>query len=249
MVPQAPPACGVRFRGRAPGCGVTGALLRILPSGSRVRDRTPAPVQPRRPAAQVKRVAPAVVGLCIVLLAGDCGRLSCRRVVEWLNEEPVVYRLNLPEDFGLQQPSGRLASARKGNTLDSASIPLVFRDTIGLPFECDWRRRSSVCACYSHVITHPCRDIPRMFYRASLAEGAARSMPTDLGPGGSSAGSRRSSTHRARTRSCSGLRGSSHDPVWCDLGDAARSDQGHGADHLLGEDADHLRDARCARSS
>jgi len=125
------------------------------------------------PAAEMNRIAITVVALCLctVVLSADYARFTGRVMVEWLDDEPFVHRLKLLEDFGFQEPTGRLWLARKDAVLDGGSIPLVFRDTIGLPFSGDYRKASVVYDYYCHVMTQPWRDVHRMFYQASLAEG------------------------------------------------------------------------------
>ena len=121
----------------------------------------------------MQRLAMAVASLCLctVALCADYGRFTGKVVVEWRDDEPFVHKLKLLEDFGYQEANGRLWLAHKDAVLDGGSIPLVFRDTIGLPFDGDYRKASVVYDYYCHVMTEPWRDVHRMFYQASRAEG------------------------------------------------------------------------------
>jgi uncharacterized protein DUF1353 len=105
-------------------------------------------------------------------LSGAQGRFVGKVVVEWL-DEPFVPKLQLREDFGFEDPAGKLWLARQGHVLDGASIPPVFRDTIGMPFVGEYRRASIVYDYYCQVMSEPWRDVHRMFYYASLTEGAS----------------------------------------------------------------------------
>jgi hypothetical protein len=103
-------------------------------------------------------------------LSAGQGRFVGTVVVEWL-DDPFVAKLQLREDFGFEDQSGKLWLARQGQVLDGTSIPLVFRDMIGMPFVGDYRRASIVYDYYCHVMSEPWRDVHRMFYNASLTEG------------------------------------------------------------------------------
>jgi len=104
-------------------------------------------------------------------LSAAQGRFVGKVVVEWL-DDPFVAKLRLREDFGFEDPAGKLWLAPQGQVLDGASIPPVFRDMIGMPFVGDYRRASIVYDYYCQVMSEPWRDVHRMFYYASLTEGA-----------------------------------------------------------------------------
>jgi hypothetical protein len=103
-------------------------------------------------------------------LSAGQARFVGKVVVEWL-DDPFVPTLQLREDFGFQDQDGKLWLAPRGQVLDGASIPLAFRDMIGMPFVGDYRRASVVYDYYCHVMSEPWRDVHRMFYYASLTEG------------------------------------------------------------------------------
>jgi len=113
----------------------------------------------------------AALVACTVAAAADIGRFTGKVVVEWLDDDPFVRKMKLLEDFGFQEPDGRLWVARKGAVLDGVSIPLVFRDNVGLPFDGAYRRASVVYDYYCRLMSEPWRDVHRMFYQASLADG------------------------------------------------------------------------------
>jgi len=109
--------------------------------------------------------------LSAVALSGVQGRFVGKVVVEWL-DDPFVPKLQLREDFGFEDQAGKLWLARQGQVLDGGSIPLVFRDMIGMPFVGNYRRTSIIYDYYCQVMNEPWRDVHRMFYHASLTEGA-----------------------------------------------------------------------------
>jgi len=109
--------------------------------------------------------------LSAVALSGVQGRFVGKVVVEWL-DDPFVPKLQLREDFGFEDQAGKLWLARQGQVLDGGSIPLVFRDMIGMPFVGNYRRTSIIYDYYCQVMNEPWRDVQRMFYHASLTEGA-----------------------------------------------------------------------------
>jgi len=107
---------------------------------------------------------------CAAALSAAQGRFVGKVVVEWL-DDPFVPKLKLREDFGFEDQAGKLWLARQGQVLDGASIPLVFRSLIGMPFVGDYRRASVVYDYYCQIMTEPWRNVHRMFYQASLTEG------------------------------------------------------------------------------
>ena len=109
---------------------------------------------------------------CAATLSAGQGRFVGRVVVEWL-DDPFVAKLQLREDFGFEDPAGKLWLARQGQVLDGSSIPPAFRDMIGMPFSGDYRRASVVYDYYCQVTSEPWRDVHRMFYYASLTEGVS----------------------------------------------------------------------------
>jgi len=118
-------------------------------------------------------------GLCALMgvffsaaaLCAAEGRFVGKVVVEWL-DDPFVPKLQLRQDFGFVDQAGKLWLAPQGQVLDGASIPLLFRDMIGMPFTGDYRRTSIVYDYYCQAMSEPWRDVHRMFYFASVTEGA-----------------------------------------------------------------------------
>jgi len=108
--------------------------------------------------------------ICAAVLAAESGRFVGKVVVEWL-DDPFVTKIQLREDFGFEDGAGKLWLARQGQVLDGAALPPMFRATIGMPFEGDYRRSSVVFDYYCHAMTEPWRAVHRMFYQAALAEG------------------------------------------------------------------------------
>ena len=120
----------------------------------------------------MKKILLVLAGVFVgaaALCAGQ-GRIVGKVVVEWL-DDPFVAKLRLREDFGYEDPAGKRWLAPRGEVLDRASIPLVFRETIGMPLAGDYRRASVVYDYYCHAMNEPWRDVDRMFYNASLTEG------------------------------------------------------------------------------
>ena len=111
------------------------------------------------------------ISLSAAVLSAAQGRFVGKVVVEWL-DDPFVAKLQLREDFGFEDQAGKLWLARQGQVLDGASIPLVFRDMIGMPFVGTYRRASIIYDYYCQAMSEPWRDVHRMFYYASLTEGA-----------------------------------------------------------------------------
>jgi hypothetical protein len=120
----------------------------------------------------MKKILSVLAGVFVgaAALSAAQGKFVGKVVVEWL-DDPFVARFQLREDFGYEDRAGKLWLAPRGQVLDGASIPLVFRETVGMPFVGDYRRASVVYDYYCHVMSEPWRDVHRMFYNASLTEG------------------------------------------------------------------------------
>jgi hypothetical protein len=111
--------------------------------------------------------------VCSIGASGEVGKFSGKIVVEWLDDDRFVFKMKLVEDFAFQDADGRSWIAPKGAVLDGSSIPLVFRDRIGLPFDGSYRRAVVIYDHYCRAMSEPWRDVHRMFYRASIADGVS----------------------------------------------------------------------------
>lgn len=94
-----------------------------------------------------------------------------RVLVEWLDDDPFVPALRLVDDFTFQQASGKLWTVPRGEVLDGKSLPPLFRDLVGPPFEGAFRKAAIVYDFATHTMHEPWRDAQRMFLEAALAEG------------------------------------------------------------------------------
>jgi len=110
-------------------------------------------------------------GLGAWCVAAETPGFVGRVVVEWLDDDPFVPRMRLVEAFGFRDARGRHWHAEQGQVLDGRSIPLVFRDTIGPPFAGDYRKSAVVYETQCYAMQAPWREVHRLFYDASLAEG------------------------------------------------------------------------------
>jgi hypothetical protein len=117
----------------------------------------------------------AAVACCSAVAAGQSGHFLGKVVVEWLDDDPFISRMRLLEDFGFEDALGRTWVADKGSVIDGRSLPLVFRDWFGLPFEGPYRKTALIYDHYCQTMSEPWRGVHRMFYFASIAEGADES--------------------------------------------------------------------------
>ena len=121
----------------------------------------------------MKQVAVLVLGACLGAwcAAAEGPGFVGRVVVEWLDDDPYVPRMRLAEDFGFRDTGGRQWLASRGQVLDGRSIPPLFRDLIGAPFAAEYRRSTVVYESQCRAMQAPWREVKRLFYEASLAEG------------------------------------------------------------------------------
>jgi hypothetical protein len=117
--------------------------------------------------------------LVILLLLAGCGdttkhdttnhgRFVGHVKTEWL-EDPRL--MKVLEDFGYEDPSGKLWTAPAGAEVDGASIPQAFWSIIGGPFEGEYRNASVVHDIACDRKQDSWESVHRMFYEACLCGG------------------------------------------------------------------------------
>lgn len=104
-------------------------------------------------------------------ISAEQGHFEGRVVVEAL-EEGFVPALRTVEDFGFRQAQGKLWMVERGQIFDGRGIPPIFRDRIGSPYESHLRKSLLVYESAAKRMTEKWTDAQRMFFEASLAEGA-----------------------------------------------------------------------------
>ena len=114
-------------------------------------------------------LAAALIGAAA--LAAQPGRFVGKVVVELLDDVEYDHKLKLLEDFGYEDPAGKLWLARKGGILDGSPIPDELRSLGGVPVVGDYRKASIVHDYFCRARTEPWKQAHRMLYSASLAEG------------------------------------------------------------------------------
>jgi len=121
----------------------------------------------------LKRLAVLMLGVCLGTLcaAAETPGFIGRVVVEWLDDDPFVPKIALVEAFAFSDAGGRRWIAEKGQVLDGRSIPLLFRDLVGPPFGGDYRKSTVVYESQCYAMDASWRDVHRLFYDASRAEG------------------------------------------------------------------------------
>jgi hypothetical protein len=123
------------------------------------------------------RSGQSVFMLAWLLAAGTCnaaepGRFLGRVVVELVEEIEFDHKLRLVEDFGFEEPTGKVWLARKGDVLDGSSVPPEVR--LFSPFGEQLRKAFVVHDYFSRVKTEPWRQTHRMFFHANVAEGVSQ---------------------------------------------------------------------------
>ena len=114
----------------------------------------------------------AAVIRCGVAQAGEPAHFIGKVAVEWLDDDPFIPRMRLLEDFGFEDARGKTWVAQRGSVLDGRSLPLVFRDTFGTAFQGSYRKTSVLYDHYCRAMSEQWPEVHRMFYAASIVEGA-----------------------------------------------------------------------------
>jgi hypothetical protein len=103
--------------------------------------------------------------------AADSGQFIGKVVVEWVDDDPFIQKMRLVDEFRFVDSHGKAWIVPRDAVLDGRSLPLRFRETIGLPFQGQYRKSSVVYDYYCQVKSEPWRPVHRMFYDAAVGEG------------------------------------------------------------------------------
>lgn len=104
------------------------------------------------------------------------GEFIGKVVAEWLTDDPNdPYRaMQLLEDFAFKDQSSKHWTARKGAVINGASIPQWIWSLAGSPYTGRYRRASVIHDYYCDVKSEPWENVHKMFYYATLADGATK---------------------------------------------------------------------------
>lgn len=105
------------------------------------------------------------------VLSADGGRFDGRLILEWVDDSPFIASMRLVEDFSFQQANGKIWTVPAQATIDGRSMPPLFRDLIGHPFESGFRKAAVVYDFAVQDMSQPWLDAQRMFHEASIVEG------------------------------------------------------------------------------
>jgi hypothetical protein len=101
----------------------------------------------------------------------DEPRFSGRLVFELVEEVALDHKLRLLEDFAFRDEHGREWLAPRGALLDGWTLPRGLRGLPRLPLESEFRKSAVLHDHFSQAKTASWRDVHRLLYSASLAEG------------------------------------------------------------------------------
>ena len=121
----------------------------------------------------LRRLCCLIAGMfCCAVALAEPGKFVGKVIVELVDDIEFDHKLRLVEDFGFEDPAGKVWLARRGEVLDGSSLPPEVRPFS--PFDESVRRASVVHDYFSRVKTEPWRETHRMFYHANLAEGVSQ---------------------------------------------------------------------------
>jgi hypothetical protein len=104
-------------------------------------------------------------------LHADAPRFSGRVVLELVEDIGHDHMLRVLEEFTFHQEDGRKWPVPAGALLEGWSIPRALRALPSLPLESEFRKSAVVHGHFAHAKAGRWRDVHRMLYSASLAEG------------------------------------------------------------------------------
>ena len=118
--------------------------------------------------------------LCTVALSADQTGFSGKVVVELVDGIEFAHKLRLLDDIAFTDAGGKVWLARKGGILDGESVPRELYSMGGLPYLAEYRKAAVVHDYFCRVRTEPWRPVHRMFYHASVVEGASETQAKAL---------------------------------------------------------------------
>ena len=139
----------------------------------------------REGCGQVQRLARTValvtgiVFLALVIVSDDAdgagaigkGRFEGRAELERLDDDPFVARFRLIGELRFDQAGGEIWLTPRNSILDSQSMPPMFIQLIGHPFEREFRKTAVTYDFAVKSKYHPWKKAQRMFYEGTLIEG------------------------------------------------------------------------------
>lgn len=108
-------------------------------------------------------------------LAGDDsqnggGSFEGNVIVEWL-DDPYVLKLRLVKDFAFREPGGQTWVVPVDAVVDGRSLPTLFVNLLGRPFESTFRKSALVYDYAAKSKERSWKEAQHMFYVGSVAEG------------------------------------------------------------------------------
>lgn len=128
------------------------------------------------PASHVRVAALATVagaGFCALALAAGTPGFSGTLAVELIDEVDHNHRFRLLRDLAFVDVQGKAWLAPRGSVVDDESVPRELRTLTGLPYVAEYRKATIVHRHFSRSRTAPWREVQRMLYDASQAEGVS----------------------------------------------------------------------------
>ena len=116
-------------------------------------------------------VAMAVSSACV--LAAGSGQVTHGSfegivIVEWLDADPYLLKLRLTEELLFRQPVGKIRVVPANAVVDGRSMPALFVNLVGHPFESSFRKTAVVYDYAAESKDQTWEDAQRMFYDGRL---------------------------------------------------------------------------------
>jgi hypothetical protein len=117
--------------------------------------------------------AALVAGLGGAALCADPPGFTGKVMLELLEDAQLDHKWKLLEELSFVDDRGTRWTAPGGGVLDDDLVPRQLRQVDGMPLQQEYRKASVVHAYFVHAKSAPWRDVHRMLYEASVAEGVA----------------------------------------------------------------------------
>lgn len=120
----------------------------------------------------------AMLGIALLpagVQGDDHGTFEGAVAVEWLDNDPFIFTFRLMRDFTYRDAKGKPWTVPSGKVIDGKSVPPLFMDRIGHPFDGSFRKAAVVYDYATQTMSEQWPATQHMFYEATLAEGVPSS--------------------------------------------------------------------------
>ncbi len=137
------------------------------------------------PRARRRPGSPALAGLLLAAagaaaIAAEPAHFSGKLVLELIDEIGFDHEFRLLDDLAFVDGQGRAWIAARGGIADDESLPRELHPLQGLPYIAEYRKAAIIHRYFSRAGTQSWKQVHRVLYHASIAEGVSPAQARSL---------------------------------------------------------------------